>query len=257
MEQVFSIKQALSFGWDKAKQHLWLFVKIMLVVMAIVLAGGIITALFREGSLLASLVNFALQVFTWFVTIAMILIMLRLARGETITFTQAIDIFKGLVKDPSLIVTFLLVLGVAQLLIGIGFLALIIPGVYLMLRYSQVRYLVVDKKVSFGWSTHKGLWKTRWQEIKRVIREGLRMSSDMTQGVKWQLLWFALACAGVALVGFIPGILTLGIGLVFVGIMLQFASVHVYMKLLERVEKKPAPAPVSELASASESAPIV
>jgi len=250
MEQVFSIKQALLFGWDKAKQHVWLFVKIMLVVIAIVLVVSIVIAFFREGSLIASLIDSALQIFMLFVDIAMTLITLRLARGETITFTQAVDIFKGLFKkDLGLVVTFLLVLGIAQLLIGIAFLALIIPGVYLALRYSQVRYLVVDKRVLFDWSTHT--WKTHWQEIKRVIHEGLRTSSDMTQGVKWQLLWFGLACAGVALVGFIPGMITLGIGLVFVGTMLQFASVYVYMKLLERVEKKSLPV------SAPESAPTI
>jgi uncharacterized membrane protein len=86
---------------------------------------------------------------------------------------------------------------------------LIIPGIYLMLRYSMVRFAVID-----GAS----------------VTDSLRKSAELSQGVKWHLLWFILAVIAINIVGaillLVPLLVTVPVTMI--------AYAHVYQKLLGR-----------------------
>lgn len=64
----------------------------------------------------------------------------------------------------------------AQMVVGlmvlVGLLLMIVPGIYWSLKYTFVPYLVIDKKAGVG--------------------EALRISGQMTEGIKWKLLVFLM-----------------------------------------------------------------
>ena len=99
----------------------------------------------------------------------------------------------------------------ATILVGlavtIGFICLILPGLYLALKYSQVRYLIVDKKM-------------------RVF-EALSESSRLTVGIKWKLIGFSFLVLLLVLVSLIP----VGLGLLISLPWSLLAIVSVYRQL--------------------------
>ena len=66
-----------------------------------------------------------------------------------------------------------------------------------------------------------------FKEYKQTFHE----AGKLTSGVKWRYIGFLLVVFGIFLVSIIPGILTLGLGFVFLGIMLQIAFASVYLQL--------------------------
>jgi uncharacterized membrane protein len=88
-----------------------------------------------------------------------------------------------------------------------GFILLIIPGIYIALRYYFAPILVIDKKMGIG--------------------EAFATSKEMTKGIKWQLLGFTIVSAVFVLLGLIA----LGIGIVATYIIYKIAFVHLYRKL--------------------------
>jgi uncharacterized membrane protein len=87
---------------------------------------------------------------------------------------------------------------------------LIIPGIYLALRYGMVRFAVID-----GAS----------------VTDSLRKSAELTQGVKWHLLWFILSIIAINIVGailfLVPLLVTVPVTMI--------AYAHVYQKLQGRI----------------------
>lgn len=88
-----------------------------------------------------------------------------------------------------------------------GFILLIVPGIYIALRYYFAPILVIDKKMGIG--------------------EAFATSKEMTKGIKWQLLGFTIVSAVFVLLGLIA----LGIGIVATYIIYRIAFVHLYKKL--------------------------
>lgn len=94
--------------------------------------------------------------------------------------------------------------------VGVGLVALILPGIYLMLRYGFFWYATIDGR--------KGVF------------DSFRESAKITAGVKWQLILFTFACIGVTLLG----VLALGIGLLAAMPITMLASAHLYRVLLKQ-----------------------
>jgi uncharacterized membrane protein len=96
---------------------------------------------------------------------------------------------------------------IKTVLILIGFLLLIVPGIYLSVRWMFAELLVIDK----------GL---------RPL-EALKASSELTKGYRWKLFLFSLVMMILILVGF----LALGIGAVVASIVSMFAIIKIYFTL--------------------------
>ena len=92
--------------------------------------------------------------------------LLKIARGQLLKWS---DIVGGWGKT----VQFFVAMIILFFAVGIGFLLLIVPGIYLSLRYSQVAYAVLDGKGILG---------------------SFKYSALITKGVKWKLflLWLVL-----------------------------------------------------------------
>jgi len=77
-----------------------------------------------------------------------------------------------------------------QLIVFVGLIFLVIPGIYLALRYQYAQYIIIDdKEISIG--------------------KAFKRSAEMTKGLKWRILWLGIVSVGIVILG----LLALGFGL--------------------------------------------
>jgi len=205
MTHLFSIKDALRFGWEKTRAHSRVLFLVLITLFALQVGNSITTKVLEntwEGffaSLLFAIVGAVLGV-------GLTRIALKIAQHHTVSYNDVLPPFKMVWEYVA--ASFL-----AGLIIFGGFLLLIIPGIYFALRYMFVRFAVLDGGGIMG---------------------SLRISATMTLGIKWKLLGFSLVLIGVNILG----MLALGIGLLISIPVTLIAYAHVYEILKKRVEVK-------------------
>lgn len=198
MEHHFSIEEALRFGWHKTKAHSALLFQAMLTLFAIEVASAVVSRVLAH-TVLGIAANIALLVVSIFLGVGLTVIILKLAKGEQASYSDVMP-------RSALVWRYLVAQVLSGLFIAIGFILLIIPGVYLMLRYSMVRFAVIDGAGITG---------------------SLRQSAEMTRDVKWQLLLFLI----VIIMLNILGAVLLLVGLLVSVPVTMLAYAHVYQKL--------------------------
>lgn len=183
MEKTFSIKQAIGFAWDKfwSRWKFYIAVFIATFVVSAIVSG--LTSLAENSvvwSALTSILSIIVQII---ISIGLITVLVKSARDESVVWSD-MWVNKGL---------FLKFIGVSilyQLIVLVGFIFLIIPGIYLALRYQYAQYIIVDDKgISIG--------------------KAFKRSAEITKGIKWRILWLGIVTVGIALLG----LLALGVGL--------------------------------------------
>ena len=95
----------------------------------------------------------------------------------------------------------------------VGLLLMIVPGIYWSLKYTFVPYLVIDKKAGVG--------------------EALRISGQMTEGIKWKLLVFLM----ITMLFNLGGVMLFFVGVLITAPITYLAIAALYVALVERVEK--------------------
>lgn len=181
------IGQALNDGWKQFTRRPWYLIGIVvsIFVLFVVTAGN----------------NSAVTALSYIVYGGFVALLLRHSNGDNIVFDDLFDVvdkrwiyfaFLGIIKN---------------LLIVLGLLFFIVPGVYLAIRWMFAELLVIDKGLR--------------------PMEALKASSEMTEGVRGQLFLYALASLALMLLG----LLALGIGAVVAGIVIQLASIRLYKDL--------------------------
>jgi hypothetical protein len=100
-----------------------------------------------------------------------------------------------------------------ELVVSIGLLLLIIPGIMLFLRYLLFLPLLADERAI-------------------SVREAFNMSGQCTDGAKWKLLLFVIFCALINSFG-----MHTGWGYLITAPILTLAFVHVYYQLLEKTPR--------------------
>lgn len=186
MKHIF-IGQALSDGWKQFARRPWYLLGIALAIFVLfAMTAG-------NGSAATAL--------TYILYGGFVAILMRHANGETVVFDDLFD----LVDKRWIYFAFLGI--VKNLLIVLGLICFVAPGVYLAIRWMFAELLVIDK----------GL---------RPL-EALKASSEMTEGVRGKLFLYALVSILLMIVGFFALI----IGAVVAGIVLQLASIRIYKDL--------------------------
>jgi uncharacterized membrane protein len=109
-------------------------------------------------------------------------------------------------------------LNITRIIIGILAIAGVITTIYLALKLMFAQYALVDKNCG--------------------IIESLKLSSQMTKGVKWQLIVLGLALLGITILG----VLALVVGLFIAIPITMIATAAVYLQLAGQTvtEEKPA-----------------
>lgn len=200
MEKTFSIKEILGVGWDQFKKQ-WKFLvpfalaTIILVVLMQILFGA-------ESSFVIALIGILVMMLVQaLIKIAWTTITLDIVDGKTAGWADA---------KTNVHLWWKFVLGniLYGIIVNIGFLLLIIPGIYFATKYQFFTFALIDNK-------DLGIW------------DAFKESARVTNGAKWKLfgLWFVFL--GVAVLGF----LALGVGILVAAIVIAIAMAAVYRKL--------------------------
>ena len=124
-------------------------------------------------------------------------IFLKAVRGEPFKVT---DMFFAFQQIGQVIVANLLL----GLIIGIGFILLIVPGIIFACKLAFVPFLVMDEKMT--------------------AVDAIRKSWEMTRGFSWTIFWMGLISCFIALAGLIC--LIVGIFPAIIWIELAFAGIY-------------------------------
>lgn len=180
----FSVMNLFQKGWEVFKVA---WTKVLLIGFVIILIEVLVEASSQaaqktDSSALVLLISFVSLVIGIIIQSGMIVASLRFIREKT---AEVSDLFA---KRDIWFNFFLASLGY-QLLVLLGIILLIIPGLYWAAKYSLVMYLVVDKGMG--------------------VSDAFRKSDELTKGHLWQIVGFWLLSFLVNL----GGMIALGVGL--------------------------------------------
>lgn len=229
----FSKKEAIKFGWGVMKSHFWFFGAALVILTVIQAIPNILTYIgYRTGSSALAILMTAVSmtVFSWTVLVitlvinlGFIKIALQLHDNQPVQLSMLFSQYRFLIK-------YLLASIIYSLIVLVGFLLLIIPGIIFAIRFKYYSYLIVDQ----------GLGPI----------EALRQSWRMTKGNVWNLF----------LLGVLLGLINLGGALLLLVGMLattpttMIASAYVFRKL--QAATNPVSTPVSANPVQSAPAPV-
>ena len=176
------------------------------------------------SSTLALVFNILITIVGLFVGIAQIKLVLRIVDGKaTSDIKSELAVFKGfLMTSVQQIVPYMLGSIAYALLVMLGFILLIVPGIVFAIKYQFVTYLIVDK--------HLG------------VKEAFRVSAEMTQGKKRWMLGYSLVSIGVILLG----LLALVVGVVIAAGVVMLGSMYIYRQF--STSEVSAPAKMGQIA---------
>lgn len=203
----FTIADAFSHGWEKTKKHFWLVVGVLATQWAI----SMIFSYVGKATEDAVLINIILFIISMVVGI--------LLRIGSLSFFFNAEKDKGQFKDlfdaQGVFFNYFVAYVLLSIVIILGFILLIVPGIILYLVYMFVPMLIVDKKMA--------------------VLDSFKKSAEMTKGHRLHLLGFV--CVAV-LINFVGAIAFL-IGLFVTMPITIFASLYIYHRLSHTHEHHP------------------
>lgn len=202
----FSIKESLIFGWGIMKSNFWFFVGLLLIIWSISLVYSIIEDQTKEQSVLSFVIGLTFFALNIIITMGAIKIALKFHDGQKGKIADLFSCFRLFFK-------YLLGLIVYGLIVLVGLVLLIIPGIIWAIKYQFFGYFIVDK------------------ELGPI--EALKQSAKITKDAKWTLLFFG-SLSG--LINFLGALLLL-VGLFATVPTIMMAKAFVYRKLLDQVNK--------------------
>ncbi|MBP7770804.1 MAG: DUF975 family protein [Candidatus Pacebacteria bacterium] len=238
MTHTFSIKEAIVFGWHKVKAHSQLVFAVVLTMFALQVASSLVEK-GLQGTAIGAAASIVLAVLGIILGAGMTLIFLKLAKGE---HTQYREIIPNLSLVWKYFLTSLLtgLITLLPLMAGaLASLALLVPtgAVNFSERAPVVEgnewafaFSMIIMAVALGFAVYFGI---RYSMARLAVLEGadvlesLPKSTKLTHNIKWRLVLFALAIAGLNLLG----LLALVVGLLVTIPVSVLAFAHVYLKL--------------------------
>lgn len=190
-----SVGECLKKGWETFKSRPWFFVGVTLIMVLVQVFGGWAQEAFRGP------IGFIISLIVSTLLYAGILNLFLIAHD---------DASKASYKDlwnPKPFVNYLLVSLLLVVVISVGILLLVVPGIFAMLVFFFAGYVVIDKGMG---------------PIK-----ALKESARLTKGNRFNILLLFLAMLGLTILGMIPFFL----GLFVVAPVVAVASVHAYRTL--------------------------
>ena len=198
----FSKREAIRFGWKTMKENFWFFVGI-LVIMGLVNFLPEIAKTFLKEKTFITLLNLIVFVFGIIIEMGLIKICLKFYDQEKPDFSE-------LFSQSPLFFKMLFGSILYGLIVILGLILFIIPGIILGIKFYFYEYFIVDK----------GLGPI----------EALKRSSKITKGATWNLFLFFSLTSAINLIG----IFALLIGLFATIPTTMMATAFVYRKLLEK-----------------------
>lgn len=204
----FSKKEAINFGFKTAKKNIAFFLSVF-VAWALI---AIVSQVFQGNLNLNKqfLPSFIFSLLTWVVNSV-------IAMGIINICLKFIDGKKPKLKDifyTKNLFNFILASIIRSVIIIVGLILFIIPGIIFSIKLQYSEYLIVDKQLD--------------------AVDSIKKSWEMTKGVKWNLFLFGFLLGLINVLGF----LALLIGLLITVPLTLVANAYVYRKLLSQVNLK-------------------
>ena len=218
-----TVTSAMHYGWHMLKSNPKLSGSYAFAVFAIPFATGFLLGLtgwtaeqqFSRGDWLLLVCSFAFQ---WYLSVGISKAALELARNRTVAiaslFPPFIDFFRVIIVSCFL-----------SVIVALGFILFIIPGIYLALMLSQVFWLVIDRKA--------------------LYIHAFRASAAMTEipGIKWQIftiylvagLTFGVPSSILRLFDQLPVLIAADIVQGLGGAFIAFIGAGIYEQLLPQI----------------------
>ncbi len=207
--RVFSIREALRFGWNTANNNLGFFIGLSIVFGLLFIFPAIIAGIALQiNTFLGIIFHIADYALTLLISIGLVKIALRFCDGEKSGLSDLFSQYRLFFKY---LFTYILY----GLIIFGGTLLLIVPGIIWAIKYQFCLHLVIDK----------GLGPI----------ESLKTSAILTKGVKWRLYLFSLVAIGINIVG----ALSMIVGLFVTVPTTMVALAFIYRKLLAQTQMTP------------------
>lgn len=192
------IGETVRYGWDQVTERLGFWIVLIIIIGAVSSLPQLIAQPFEESApFLNLLINLAGSVISILVSIGSIAISLKVYDGQPVTYA-------GLFSRRHLFWRYLGATIVYTILIMVGFVLLIVPGVIFLVKYQFALYAIVDRGVG--------------------ITDAFNTSARLTNGVKGKLFVFDLALFAVLLLG----VVALGIGLLVAWPVVLMATAYMY-----------------------------
>lgn len=204
----FSTKEALQAGWNVFKQQ-WQFLILALIAPGALVAILAVIAESSSNTLASAIILLALLILQSIIIVGWINIFLKVTRDEVAAWADFKEV--AYLWGKYIIGNILY-----QIIVGIGLIFLIVPGIYFALKYQFYMYALVDNK-------DIGIW------------ESFQESAHLTKGVKWHLfgLWFVFI--GLSILG----VLALGVGFIIAWLVMGVAMAHIYYSLKKQTPETP------------------
>ncbi|PKM99278.1 MAG: hypothetical protein CVU78_07170 [Elusimicrobia bacterium HGW-Elusimicrobia-2] len=200
-EVKFLKKDAITFGWETVTGNLGFFIGVLFILLAAAILPQILAGVFAKAGILVLIIALAGAVLQVELRMGVVKSLIAFADGKKPVIGDLFSCF-----DKRIVTLF--VAGILySLMIFIGTLLLIVPGIILGIQFMFFAYFIVDKNAG--------------------IMESLRKSSELTSGSKTNIFLLALLLWLINA----AGALCLGIGLIITIPLSMAAVAYVYRKL--------------------------
>jgi len=200
----FSISAAFSAGWEAFAARVGFFIGFIVLLGVLSIIPQLIIQQI-EIVWLAVVLNIAFQLFQYYLAVGVVRISLLAVDGSPFGIS---DLFTG----GPLFVPYVLSSLLYGLMLLVGLVLLVVPGIMVGVIFGQYRYCVI----------YQGLGPV----------DALKASAAITKGARWKLLGFDFMLILLNLLGALP----LGLGLFVTIPMSLVASAQVYRTLLSQTE---------------------
>lgn len=206
---MFSIKESIKLGWQKTKENMWVSVAVVFISIALP---------FLIQTLGNSIVEYKRSViaFPAYITIiiAVIYLSITLKIGGTKILLRIYDGEKPKIKEMfnshGLFWRFLGESVLYSLIILVGIILLVVPGIIFAIMFAFASIIIVDTKSG--------------------IIDSLKESANITKGSKMKLLGFFIVLGLINMLGYVA----LGIGVFMTIPISTYAMIHAYRELTKK-----------------------
>lgn len=201
------IKKALGDGWRLFKAKWKVLLVLALVTFVVQWVLNLASSWVGEMWYVAVPLALVSMLVSLFIGLRWIELMLKLVDGHEVEFG---DFWRLSADDGRVLGRYLWGSVLFSLMVMVGMVLLVIPGVYLALMYGMFMFLLVDERLK--------------------VREALKKSKEITKGNRLRLLGFYVV---IALLN-VLGLLALGIGVLVAMPVTMLAAVFAYRQLNEK-----------------------
>ncbi|MCL4354229.1 DUF975 family protein [Patescibacteria group bacterium] len=195
----FSKKEAIKQGYETVRKNLLLILKIMVVLAFVYTIPNALQKSVADNGNLFIVIGILIWILNIMVNMGLVKISIKFAQKEKVSLR---DLFY-----TKSILTYVVASFLTGIIVFLGFILLIIPGIYLAIRLQFSTYLIVDKKMG--------------------IMDSIKTSWRITKGHTWNLFLFGL----LLLLLNILGAIALVVGLIITIPTTGIATASVYKKL--------------------------